>query len=380
MKKIVFISRGYPRGHNTSFAFVQTVVQQIADKGIHCIVIAPQTINGRSKGGELRPLKWAEKTKKGSIIDVYQPKYLSLGGFRLFGVQLTTFFRERAVNRTLNKLKLSPDVVYGHFWDCALMAGKYCLSHSVPLIAVTGESTINVRNYFNKNQIKERLPAVSGVISVSTKNTNESMRLELIDENTKLLVAPNAVDTKSFYRSDKKVAKRALGLLEDSFIVSYVGRFSERKGVNRLVKATEMLPEVQLILLGYGGEVQESDRIIVKERVPHEEVVKYLNASDVYCLPTQAEGCCNSIVEAMACGLPVVSSNMEFNDDILDEHNAIRIDPNNIEDISQAIRRLKDDVELRMQMGECAHETAKSLRIDKRIEKILQFIDDVCTE
>lgn len=380
MKEMVIISRGYPRGKNTSFAFVQTVVHQYADRGVRCIVIAPQTVNGRSKGGALRPLKWTDTTRQGSQIEVYQPKYLSLGRAKLFGVQLTTFFREQAVRRILEGLKNKPDAVYGHFWDCALMAGEYCRRHGVPLIAVTGESRINVRHYYNAKQIAERLPAVSGVISVSTKNKNESMSLGLISDSTRLLVAPNAIDTNSFYRSDRLAARQELGIAEDAFVVSYVGRFSERKGVNRLVQAAEMVPGVQLMLLGYGGDVRESDRIIVQDRIPHEKVAQYLNAADVYCLPTQAEGCCNSIVEAMACGLPIISSDLEFNDDILDERNSIRIDPNDIEQISQAIRRLKEDAELRSRMAQCAYETAGGLKIESRIDKILRFIDDVCAE
>ena len=168
----------------------------------------------------------------------------------------------------------------------------------------------------------------------------------MLNNATKVLVSPNAIDTDLFFQQDRREAKRKLGLSEEDYVISYVGRFSERKGVNRLIEAAKSVSKAKLVLIGYGGELIKSDQICVSKRVPHEEVVNYMNASDVYCLPTLAEGCCNSIVEAMACGLPIISSDLEFNDDILDEENSVRIDPSNVEDITKALKTLRDNENL----------------------------------
>ena len=77
-----------------------------------------------------------------------------------------------------------------------------------------------------------------------------------------------------------------------------------------------------------------------------------MNAADVFVLPTLAEGCCNAILEAMACGLPIISSNLPFNWDILNDKNSILIDPNNINQIADAIQRLRDSPKLRSEMSE----------------------------
>ncbi len=66
-------------------------------------------------------------------------------------------------------------------------------------------------------------------------------------------------------------------------------------------------------------------------------IPNYICASDVFVLPTTAEGCCNAIIEAMGCGLPIVSSDRAFNYDILNEENSILVDPESVDEIDNAI-------------------------------------------
>jgi glycosyltransferase involved in cell wall biosynthesis len=91
-------------------------------------------------------------------------------------------------------------------------------------------------------------------------------------------------------------------------------------------------------------------------------------------LPTLNEGCCNAIVEALACGLPIVSSDRPFNYDILNKTNSILVDPMNINEIADAIRMLKENSMLRARLSEGALNTAKDLTINRRATKIMDFI------
>ena len=91
-------------------------------------------------------------------------------------------------------------------------------------------------------------------------------------------------------------------------------------------------------------------------------------------LPTLAEGCCNAIVEAMSCGLPIISSNLSFNWDVLDDNNSIMVDPNDVNAIAKAIEQLRDDKELRSRMAASSLEKAKSLTIDQRARGIIDFL------
>ena len=106
----------------------------------------------------------------------------------------------------------------------------------------------------------------------------------------------------------------------------------------------------------------------------HNDVPLYLNASDVFVLPTLQEGCCNVVVGAMACGLPVISSNLPFNWDVLNTDNSIMVDPLNVEEIKQAIIKLRDNIKLRENMSIAALDMASKLTIQERAAKILSFI------
>ena len=101
-----------------------------------------------------------------------------------------------------------------------------------------------------------------------------------------------------------------------------------------------------------------------------------LSAADVFVLPTLSEGCCNAIIEAMACGLPIISSNLPFNDDILWDDNSIRIDPMNIDDIRNAISLLKEDQQMRENFSKASLKHAASLNIEKRAKNILEFMSE----
>ena len=114
--------------------------------------------------------------------------------------------------------------------------------------------------------------------------------------------------------------------------------------------------------------------IIHKGEVEHDLLPLYLNCADVFVMPTQKEGCCNAIVEALAMGLPVISSDGAFNDDILDENNSIRINPNDIDAIAEAIKKLKEDNILRNKMVEYTLSRHTEYSIEGRAKRIIDFI------
>ena len=228
-----------------------------------------------------------------------------------------------------------------------------------------------VGNTYGIPKTKE-VEGLAGVISVSTKNTNELHDLGFVN-NVPVLTAPNSTDLTLFYKRDRMECRKKLGLPEDKYIVGFVGGFIERKGDKRLLEAVNQSEGIYVAYAGRGEVKPSGKRVVFCKAMEHNEIPVLLNAVDVFVLPTLAEGSCNAIVEAMACGLPVVSSDLPFNDDVLNSKNSIRINPLSIEEIRQAINILKDEKK-RDELAINALETAKELSIDMRARKILDFI------
>lgn len=374
MHKICIVVNGYPTKEDPSFAFIRPLVVEFADNGFDCSVVAPQSFFESLKNRKKkRPVHWFDETEDGRRIEIFQPKYLSISNLKFFGFCISDFFRRKKVNKVINKIIVNPDVIYAHFWDSGIIAASVC--GKVPVFVATGESSIWADDKFSSTYINSVLVNVKGVVAVSSKNLEESKSKGFLKYKPATVVLPNAFNPVDFFRKDKANCRKKLGYGENDFIIAFVGIFNERKGVARLVEAAKLVPNSKLILIGSGKTVPESDQIIFQGRVPHNEIVNYLSSADVFVLPTLAEGCCNAIVEAMACGLPIISSNLPFNDDILDDDCSIRINPNSIEEIADAIKKLKENSMLRLKMAEASLKKSSRFTIDERAKKIISFMN-----
>lgn len=377
MKNICFIVRGYPTKDDPFFAFIRPVVTTIADMGYNCTVVCTQSITSAIHNHvKIRPHRWYDVTDKGNKIEIIQPKYLSVSNLTIHGKSLSIILETLAFKHAFKKLKISPDLVYAHFWDIGMTAAQI-IDNQHPLVVVTGEETINVIKQVGREKVDELLPKVKGVISVSTKNIQESDSLGLLVKNPKLVVLPNAVDSRKFHQMDQKECRDQLGLPQNDTIAIFVGDYVERKGILRVLEAAKGIPDLKIIAIGKGPQEPSSSQVIFKGCVPHDKLPQYLNASDIFVLPTLAEGCCNAIVEAVACGLPVVSSDMLFNKDILNRTNSILIDPQSIEEIQAALQSLCENEQLRKQLSLGALKKAEELSIEYRVQKIVQFLEEV---
>lgn len=367
-KSICIFTGRYPTKDNPESAFVRPFASALADMGIDVSVICVQSItHALTSKGKLRPEKWEDRTEEGNIITIYQPRNITLSNR---AAAINRYTSNHAIRKCISKYSINPDIVYAYFWHLAVQA--YVAFPNKPIFVATGESKIWVDDVWNRKTTNKALKQIVGVIGVSRKNIDESKKLGLLKENPAVLIAPNAIDPIMFYHYDRDVARRKLGFDQDAFIGIFVGEFSERKGSERVLAAAKAIPDLQLIMIGKGT-LSDSSQIIFQGTLAHEEIVNYLNAADFFILPTLAEGCCNAIVEAMACGLPIISSDESFNDDLLDQTNSIRLNPSNVDEIRDAIFRMKDD-SLRKQMQSNSLQKSKNNTIVGRCNKVVKFI------
>lgn len=377
VKRICFVVPGYPQKGESAWAFIRPTICAIRDLDIECSVISPQSVtNILLKKRKYHPLRWIDITDNGNTIEIFQPCYLSCSKINLFGYRPNNTFKEYAISKSYKAAypNSSPDIIYCHFWHSGVSAVR-ALSPKIPVVVVSGESRVNLSYDFSEKQVRQALSSIKGVIAVSSKNLKESYSLGLLKKNPRTIVIPNSYNRNDFYKGDKKEARKKLGLADNETIVAFVGTFNERKGVNRLIDAVKNIPNLKLLLVGSGQQLHDSNQIAFSGSVGHHQVVQYLNAADMFVLPTLAEGCCNAIIEAMACGLPIISSNLPFNDDLLSTDNSIRIDPTRLSEISDAIKRWINYPDERKSAGESSLMKTADMTIEKRAQKIMSFLE-----
>ena len=379
IKKICVISEQYPTKTSPMYLFVDQLVSQFVDMGIEVTVLNPNSLTAALfRGDQLKPVKWRKKTKKG-FVQLACPRYVSFSTRQKYFLntsQWTIHSFIRVCMKWMKKHHHEFDLVYGHFiYPSGIVANRFSEKYGLPAFLAYGENTNYTIDYLGLDKTKEFLNRIKGVISVSSDNKRILLEQGMFaDQDIK--VFPNAVDQTKFYPRNQLEMREKFDLPKDDFIVIFVGSFSEIKGSMRLSGAIEKIgsDKIKSIFIGSGNKPPTCEGVLFQGTVHHDLIPEMLSAADTFVLPTIAEGCCNAIVEALACGLPVISSHDSFNDDILDDSCSIRIDTKNVTAVSDAIEQLYNDRKLRKQLSEGALKKGQSLDIKNRAQGIIEFM------
>ena len=178
----------------------------------------------------------------------------------------------------------------------------------------------------------------------------------------RVVVIPNGVDGSTFKSMDKKKLREQYGFSIDAKIVVSVARLVPVKGLDYLIKAVSLLLQtdnkINLLIIGDGSQRAELEELISELKldnrvrlmgtIPHEQIAGFLNLADVFVLPSLSEGLGIAIIEAMACGIPVIGTNVDGIPDIIkDNDNGVLVPPGDAEALAGAIDKLLQDEELR---------------------------------
>ena len=380
-KTITLIAGDYPAEGHQMLVFVQQLVHAMIDLGQGVTVVAPQSIvHAIMHKQKLLPRHSVGTTDLGHKYDIFRPITLSFGKSKLL-TKISSWYNRLIITSKVSSL--NSDIIYSHFWSSALPIYKYALQHNIPLFVACGEGDNALENMVSsmpKEELNVLASSVTGVVSVSSENKRKCVSFGLAKDED-IDVFPNCVNTSIFHKMDVSGFKQQLGIKDDDFVIGFVGGFIPRKGPDRIAQAITILNDqhIKVMFIGkpFPGYPFDFDcpGIIHKGPLEHDLLPKYINCSDVFVMPTQKEGCCNAIVEALAMGIPVISSDGTFNDDILDENNSIRIGPNDVDAIANAIKTLKDKPDLRKRMSDYSLAKHDSYSISGRAKRILSFID-----
>jgi glycosyltransferase involved in cell wall biosynthesis len=203
----------------------------------------------------------------------------------------------------------------------AVMLGKLL---NIPVVVSARGSDINQFPRFRtiRPLIRRVLKGADAIIAVS-QGLKETMAA-LGCPPGKIEVIGNGVDSVQFRPAPRSEMRKRLGLPPDSRIVLAVGKLARNKGFHILIDSVARLreswPDIMLVIVGEGPSRTELERQVRTLRLetavklvggqPHESLAAWYNAADVFCLASLSEGCPNVVLEAMACGLPVVATSV----------------------------------------------------------------------
>ena len=222
---------------------------------------------------------------------------------------------EKISNLTINE---SFDIIHAHGMytpPSGLVAKLLSEKLGIPYVVTCHGSDINLAMPNNKELYNNVLEQAGKVIFVSNALLNKAKSLSY--SGTNAVVIPNGIDPKIFKPLDKEKIKRELGL--NKKVVGYVGNLKYVKRADKFSEIFENIAlkqEVEFLVVG-DGELRENVEKECKQkslkvkfvgRVPNDEVSYYMNAIDVMILPSRNEGWPCVVLEAQACGVPVVGS------------------------------------------------------------------------
>lgn len=275
-----------------------------------------------------RPARPLFETMEG--IEVHRPRFLALPGlFRRFD-GLSIALATRGLLRRLKDAGRA-DVLDVHFGYPDGYAGHLLARwHKMPyLVTLRGKEDRLRQLPPLRMRMQRALSHADKVVAVSSALRQVAVELGVRDEDAILI--GNGIDLDKFHPMPRAEARASLGIPEDARVLVSVGGLVERKGFHRVIECLPDLlkdhPTLMLVIVGAAGPegdfsaqlrqmvdaLRLGDRVRFLGSLPPHELKVPLSAADVFVLATRYEGWANVFLEAMACGLPVVSTQVGGN-------------------------------------------------------------------
>ncbi len=233
----------------------------------------------------------------------------------------------------------------------AVAAVRLARQLDLPVVIKAHGSDVNIQCQApsRRRQVVAAAAHSHAVITVSDDLANQLHQFGVSRQHLHTLY--NGIDLQRFAPADRLQARARLDIAEVDRVLLYVGNIKQSKGVLDLVRALAHLCNSswqQCIVIGDGEDrgameklVQQlglADRIKILGRLPHQQIGLWMTACDLLLLPSHAEGVPNVVLEAMACGRPVVASALPGIKEVTPEYAGITAPPHQPEAFAAAIK------------------------------------------
>jgi glycosyltransferase involved in cell wall biosynthesis len=257
-------------------------------------------------------------------------------------------FYARALGRAAEALRRnqSIDLIDAHFeWPDGVGAWRVARKLKLPFVCtLRGKLVSQIANASKRRQIVEMLRGADALIAVSQSLAD--LAREVAGGPLEVRVIPNGIDAAMFCRAASAKglndvsysARQELGWAPEAKYAVSVGHLQALKGFDRIVamwpRVRERVGDARLVLVGGSAGEPAFERklrsqidslrlndgtVTLAGRVPPERVARMLNAADLFVLASRSEGWCNAIAESLACGCPVVATDVGGNREVMNE-------------------------------------------------------------
>jgi len=268
-------------------------------------------------------LSFLESTDVVDGVSILHPRvpYLPRAGSFLGAINAPLYFS--GLLPIVPQLRHKFDVVLGAFlFPDAWAARHVSRILGLPYVVKAHGTDVNVtaRSAAIQPLIRQTLRDARATIAVSRPMVDKLVHLGA--NRDRVVYVPNGVDRRIFYPRSRSETRRVLGLPRNGKILLFVGRLEREKGLEELVIAYRDLMRksetpISLLILGEGSfreslaqQTKTLPHVSLVGNVPPENVALYLGAANLLVLPSWAEGTPNVVLEALACGRPIVASHV----------------------------------------------------------------------
>jgi glycosyltransferase involved in cell wall biosynthesis len=295
------------------------------------------------------PLPWQPWRRQASVpyqecwneIPTFHPRYFYTPGL---GRAAYALWMYASLRRTVFQLarEYHPDVLLAAWaYPDAVATAAFARRLTLPWIAKVHGTDINLapERRLVRAQIRWGLNQAACVFAVSQPLKQRLVEIGVPAERVQVLC--NGVNTQRFRLQDQRAARQATALPLERPVILYVGNLEVSKGVVDLLEAYHQIrgsAAAPLLVMVGGGSAQArlaeqirrdglAPQVHLVGPQPHAQVPTWIAACDVLCLPSHREGCPNVILEALACGRPVVASRVGAIPDLIDERCGALVEP-----------------------------------------------------
>jgi N-acetyl-alpha-D-glucosaminyl L-malate synthase BshA len=344
-------------------AMVGQFPPHVGGVGVHIHTLSKELVK---QGHEVYVITYPHK----NIQDIDGIHVIGTKGLNIPGVRGLMFKKnaKKALENLLQKEDI--DIIHGHYlYPAGAAAVEVGKKHNIKTyVTAHGSDMFELykNQQFMRSTIRNVLKDADGVFAVSNALRHEIVATGVVGIADKTKLSWNSVDIDKFSTKENDLLKNEFGL-EDKPIVLFVGNLIKRKNVDSLLEAKKVAKsDYYLVIVGDGPLFKKLNKKVDEDNIrdviftgSRDDVEDIIPGCDVLVLPSFSESFGLVLIEALACGKPVIGSDVGGISEIINDDVGLLVNPKKVSSIAKAIDKIINDDSLRLALSMNARNRAR---------------------